>query len=153
MVSTPYLWFVRVVRFLRVVGVVRVARVFRFVRVVGVVRAVRVVGVVKFARVVRVVMVVRVVKALRIVRIVTPFLDIPVTRNQNNTLINDIHLPKENFHRSLHKMGFLHSSKVQDKLDILFFAEKNLSVVSTAAINTLRHENSMCSKTTLFSSP
>ena len=28
---------------------------------------------------------------------------------------HDIHLPKENFHRSLHEMGFLHSTKVQNK--------------------------------------
>ena len=27
----------------------------------------------------------------------------------------DIHLPKEDFHRSLHEMGFLHSTKVQNK--------------------------------------
>ena len=28
---------------------------------------------------------------------------------------HDIHLPKENFHRSLHEMGFLHSTTVQNK--------------------------------------
>ena len=40
------------------------------------------------------------------------FLDILVTGNQNNTDFHDIHLPKETFHRSLHEVGFLHSTKV-----------------------------------------
>ena len=41
---------------------------------------------------------------------VIPFLDILVKRCPNN-----IYLPEEDFHRSLHQMGFVHSSQVQNK--------------------------------------
>ena len=47
---------------------------------------------------------------------VTPSLDILVTSNQKNTFMTSIY-QKENFHRSLHEMGFVHSIKY--KIDLI----------------------------------